>query len=664
MRRRYRPATAADCPRASTSASGRVMSSASTGVTLHAGGVASTGTVRAPSAPAPARPASSPRRRPRRSDRSGQLPSRCRHTIERARGAERRERDCQRSGFAAVGKPAERLGVADTGQCDGGERPRSTGTAPARPRGRSPPSRPRLRARTRPPRRASSGISSPATPSSTASVCQSPPKSVRRASSYARGDRSGGRAGRRTVPRTAVAQRLLGVGVQQVGRCARVSHRGRSFQATFLSTRCSAGQAQHAFGDDVAQDLRGAALDRVALRAQVPVAGFAADEVDLATVGASSSRRSADRPRRAARVSKPEIAWASWANASFIADPSGPGCPAASCWRSRSPVEPGHLGVDPQPHQRVVHGRVAQLGRDRRQASATLPIMPPSRGAGRRRWRRVRCSGSWSRPASPGRPRPSRLASGTRTSVRNTSLNSASPVIWRSGRISTPGCGHVEQEVGQASVLGHVRVGAGDQDRHLRVLRPRRPHLLPVDNPVVAVADGPGRHRGQVRAGARLAEQLAVDVLAGEQRTQETLALLSRAERGDRRRRHAQPDTVSFLRRPRRARGLECGIHPGLQRLRPAPVRRCPRRSAPTPVPRRSGRRETRGGSVVAGSCAASRACTRRSRSASTAASSVMKSPDMILRNRAAIGCASDPDTSAPARYPLILEVGVNFNGR
>ncbi len=34
---------------------------------------------------------------------------------------------------------------------------------------------------------------------------------------------------------------------------------------------------------------------------------------------------------------------------------------------------------------------------------------------------------------------PTRSASGTRTSVRYTSLNSASPVIWRSGRTSTPG---------------------------------------------------------------------------------------------------------------------------------------------------------------------------------------------------------------------------------
>ncbi len=34
---------------------------------------------------------------------------------------------------------------------------------------------------------------------------------------------------------------------------------------------------------------------------------------------------------------------------------------------------------------------------------------------------------------------PSRQASGTRAPSKYTSLNSASPVIWRSGRTSTPG---------------------------------------------------------------------------------------------------------------------------------------------------------------------------------------------------------------------------------
>ncbi len=44
---------------------------------------------------------------------------------------------------------------------------------------------------------------------------------------------------------------------------------------------------------------------------------------------------------------------------------------------------------------------------------------------------------SETRQPSPGAPR--RSLSGMRTSVKYTSLNSASPVIWRSGRTSTPG---------------------------------------------------------------------------------------------------------------------------------------------------------------------------------------------------------------------------------
>ena len=61
-------------------------------------------------------------------------------------------------------------------------------------------------------------------------------------------------------------------------------------------------------------------------------------------------------------------------------------------------------------------------------------------------------------PASP-----TTLASGTRASVRNTSLNEACPFIWRSGRTSTPGWLHRDGEVRDAAVLGDVPVGAGQQ---------------------------------------------------------------------------------------------------------------------------------------------------------------------------------------------------------
>jgi hypothetical protein len=54
-----------------------------------------------------------------------------------------------------------------------------------------------------------------------------------------------------------------------------------------------------------------------------------------------------------------------------------------------------------------------------------------------------------------------------------------------------------------------LRVGAGDQDAERGELRERRPDLLAVDDPLVAVALGPGAEVRQVAARARLAEQLA-----------------------------------------------------------------------------------------------------------------------------------------------------------
>lgn len=74
-----------------------------------------------------------------------------------------------------------------------------------------------------------------------------------------------------------------------------------------------------------------------------------------------------------------------------------------------------------------------------RQVLLTGPIMPPSRGMRMppmetRSFMRVVCA---TRQPSPISPR--RWASGIRTLVRKTSLNSASPVIWRNGLTSTPG---------------------------------------------------------------------------------------------------------------------------------------------------------------------------------------------------------------------------------
>ncbi len=78
-------------------------------------------------------------------------------------------------------------------------------------------------------------------------------------------------------------------------------------------------------------------------------------------------------------------------------------------------------------------------------------------------------------------------------------------------------------------VLGRVGVGASDQDPELGMVGARGPDLLTVDNPFIAVPDCSGGERGQIRPGAGLAEELAPDLLTGEQRPQIPLLLLGGA---------------------------------------------------------------------------------------------------------------------------------------
>ena len=76
---------------------------------------------------------------------------------------------------------------------------------------------------------------------------------------------------------------------------------------------------------------------------------------------------------------------------------------------------------------------------------------------------------------------------------------------------------HGDDEVAQPAVLGHVPVGAGDHQRVVGRGRARGPHLLPVDDPAVAVADRGGAHRGQVGARPGLAVEQAGGDPPGEQ---------------------------------------------------------------------------------------------------------------------------------------------------
>ena len=71
--------------------------------------------------------------------------------------------------------------------------------------------------------------------------------------------------------------------------------------------------------------------------------------------------------------------------------------------------------------------------------------------------------------------------------------------------------------------FGLIGVGAGEQDAPVAEVGAGRPHLLPVDDPLVAVAHGTGRQPREVGAGAGLAEQLAPDLVAAQHRRQVAL---------------------------------------------------------------------------------------------------------------------------------------------
>jgi hypothetical protein len=68
---------------------------------------------------------------------------------------------------------------------------------------------------------------------------------------------------------------------------------------------------------------------------------------------------------------------------------------------------------------------------------------------------------------------------------------------------------HVEHEIRDAAVLRGIGIRAREQDAELAVVRARAPDLLPVDDPLVAVAHGACPQTGEVGTGAGLAEQLA-----------------------------------------------------------------------------------------------------------------------------------------------------------
>ena len=139
---------------------------------------------------------------------------------------------------------------------------------------------------------------------------------------------------------------------------------------------------------------------------------------------------------------------------------------------------------------------------------------------------------------------------------------------------------HREREVRDALVFGDIPVGAGHQDSERRLVRPRVPHLLPVHDPFVAVAIGPGGEPGEVRAASRFAEQLTPLVFTSEDRPQEPLLHVIRAVSENRRCDEVHADTSSDT---DCANGVELVCHDRFHRGRQAaavpflwPTRRAP----------------------------------------------------------------------------------------
>ena len=76
---------------------------------------------------------------------------------------------------------------------------------------------------------------------------------------------------------------------------------------------------------------------------------------------------------------------------------------------------------------------------------------------------------------------------------------------------------HVDEQEGDAVMLGHIGIRTHQQHAAIAELRGRVPHLLAIDHELVAIAIGPARKAGQIATGTRLAEELTPCIITGEQ---------------------------------------------------------------------------------------------------------------------------------------------------
>ena len=90
-----------------------------------------------------------------------------------------------------------------------------------------------------------------------------------------------------------------------------------------------------------------------------------------------------------------------------------------------------------------------------------------------------------------------------------------------------------DQEHGEAAMLRDVGIRAREQEHVCGLVRQRGEHLLPVDDPVVAVAHRPRLRRRDVGAGVGLGVPEGEDDLAGKEGREERLLLLLGADGAD-----------------------------------------------------------------------------------------------------------------------------------
>ena len=140
------------------------------------------------------------------------------------------------------------------------------------------------------------------------------------------------------------------------------------------------------------------------------------------------------------------------------------------------------------------------------------------------------------------------------TSSKNTSLNSGSPEIWRSGRIVTPGA-----SIGTRNIVRPLCLGTSGSVRASSIPNAAKcafvVHTFWPDSRHVpsSCARRARLDRRQVRPRRGLGEELAPDLVAVQHRPEVALLLLLGAVGDDRRAEHADADRVEDPRHARRA---------------------------------------------------------------------------------------------------------------